>query len=131
MKYLLDTGILIELEHKNKKALELLKDIVKDLSLLSISLFSYAEFYYGYLLKSPEAKKEAEDFLDIFNHITLTKASAKRFCGLDYKYSKQGMGVKPFDLLMAAIAIEENLTLLTMDSDFERVEEVSKIILKQ
>ena len=131
MKYLLDTGILIELEHKNKKVVELLKDIVKDFSLLHISLFSYAEFYYGYLLKSSEVKKEAEDFLDIFNQLTLTRASAKRFCGLDYKYSKQGVGVKPFDLLMASIAIEENLTLLTMDSDFERVDEVSKIILKQ
>ena len=130
MKYLLDTGILIELERKNKKIVELLKDIVKDFGLLNISLFSYAEFYYGYLLKSPEAKKEAEVFLDIFNQLTLTRASAKRFCGLDYKYSKQGVGVKPFDLLMASIAIEENLTLLTMDSDFERVEEVSKIIMR-
>ena len=131
MKYLLDTGILIELEHKNKKIVELLKGIVKDFNLLNISLFGYAEFYYGYLLKSSEAKREAEDFLDIFNQLTLTKASAKRFCSLDDKYSKQGMGVKPFDLLTAAIAIEENLTLLTMDSDFERVDEVTKIILKQ
>ncbi len=130
MKYLLDTGILIELEHKNKRLLEKLKGISKDFSLLNITLFNFAEFYYGYLLKTLEDKQEAENFLGIFNQLTLTKASAKRYTELDYKYSKLGIGLKPFDLLMAAIAVEENLTLLTTDSDFERVAEVDKIIVK-
>ncbi len=130
MKYLLDTGILIELEHKNRSVLEKLKGIAKDFSLLSITLFNFAEFYYGYLPKKAEDKKEAENFLDVFGQLTLTKASAKRFTELDYKYSKLGLGLKPFDLLTAAIAIEENATLLTTDTDFERVSEVDKVILK-
>ncbi len=130
MKYLLDTGILIQLEHKNNSILEKLKGIVKDFSLLSITLFNFAEFYYGYLSKKPEDKTEAENFLDMFGQLTLTKASAKKFTELDYKYSKLGLGLTPFDLLMAAIAIEENMTLLTTDTDFERIAEVNKIILK-
>lgn len=128
MEYLLDTGILIELEHKNKKFLGNLKALVKDFSLFSITLFNFAEFYYGYLSKKPEDKQEAENFLSIFTQLTLTKASAKRYCELDSKYSKQGH--KPFDLLMAAIAIEEGMVLLTTDSDFERITEVDKVIMK-
>ena len=130
MRYLLDTGILIEIEHKNKKFIEFLKETIQEFGLLSITLFNYEEFYYGYLLKEPEAKREAENFLDLFNQLTLTKASAKRYTELDYKYMKQGAGLKPFDLLMAAIAIEENLTLLTTDTDFERIRELDRVILK-
>ena len=66
----------------------------------------------------------------MFSHLTLTKKSAKLFDELDSKYEKLGAKLKPFDLLTAAIAIENGLTLLTMDTDFERLIEVSKIILK-
>lgn len=130
MEYLLDTSILIELEHKNRNFLGKLKEIVADFKTANITLFNYAEFYYGFVLKKPEDKREAENFLDIFNHITLTKASAKRYCELDNKYSRLGLSMKPFDLLTAAIAIEEAMTLLTTDGDFERIKELNKIILK-
>ena len=130
MKYLLDTGVLIEIEHKNKRFMQSLKGIVNDFSLLNITIFNFAEFYYGYILKDQSDKLEAESFLGVFNQLTLTKASAKRYCELDYKYSKQGTGLEPFDMLMVAIAIEENLVLLTTDTDFERVGELKKIILK-
>lgn len=129
MKYLLDTGILIELEHKNKKILEKLKSMARDFSMLNITLFGFAEFYYGYILKKPEDKREAENFLDSFGQLTLTKASAKKYTELDYKYSKLGLGLRPFDLLTASIAIEESATVLTTYSDFERISEVDKIIL--
>ncbi len=129
MAYLLDTGILIELEHKNKRFADNLNKLVKDFAQLNITLFNFAEFYYGYLLKNAKTKREAENFLDIFNHLTLTKASAKRYSELDCKYSKQGVGFEPFDLLMAAIAIEEKMTLLTTDSDFARIAELKKEIL--
>ena len=129
MGYLVDTGILIELEHKNKRLVDKLNRLVEDFAQLNITLFNFAEFYYGYMSKKPEDKKEAENFLDIFNYLTLTKASAKRYSELDYKYSKQGIGFEPFDLLMAAIAIEEKLTLLTTDTDFERIAELKKEII--
>ena len=64
MKYLLDTGLLIEFEHKNIRFIKQLKETVKDFgfSALYTTLFNYAEFYYGYLQKKARRQKRGGRF---------------------------------------------------------------------
>ena len=107
-----------------------IKENIKDFDELYITLLSYAEFYQGYAGKQPQVKKECENFLNTFKHLTISEASAKLYAELSYKYAKQGITIEPFDLLITAIAIEHGTKVITTDTDFERMAEVDKIILK-
>lgn len=129
MRYLLDTGILIGFERKNQGIINRIRAIIRDLDVPFITLFSYAEFYRGFVNKQQDAIASAEHFLDSFQQLPVTKASAKIYAELDYKYSKRGAKIEPFDLLIAAIAIEHNLTIITTDTDFDKIIEIMKIII--
>ena len=48
---------------------------------------------------------------------------------LKYKYEKKGIVVPLADLIIASIAIENNAVLVTSDKDFEKIEELKKIII--
>jgi len=59
----------------------------------------------------------------------VTKTSVKMYAELDCKYSKKGAKIGLFDLLIAAIAIEHNLTIITTDTDFDKISEIRKIVI--
>ncbi len=130
MKYILDTGILVGVERENSGIISFIKGNIKDFDVLYITLLTYAEFYRGYAGKQPDIKSEGKNFLNTFRHLTVTEASAMLYAELSYKYVRQGITIEPFDLLIAAIAIENNIAVITTDTDFERIAEVDKVILK-
>ena len=68
-------------------------------------------------------------FLKKFNVLHTTNSSAEILSDLKIKYDKKGIALSLADLLSASIVIDNNLVLVTKDKDFERIEELKKIIL--
>lgn len=127
MNYVLDTGILIEISKDNKSLIDQLDKLLRSTTAEpSITLFNFAEFYAGEIGRRRES--EALKFLSSFNQLTLSQASAKTYAELWHRYSRKGTPVAVFDLLIASIAIVSNATLLTLDKDFGKVDELKKII---
>ena len=130
MSLLLDTTILIGIERKDKELIKKLEAIVEtDSAPANISLITYFEFVHGLQKKSPQNKEKSMAFIEKFAFLEATKKTAVILSDLKYKYDKIG---KPFplaDLLTASQAIENNMTLITSDKDFNEIEELKKIIL--
>ena len=61
--------------------------------------------------------------------INIIKKTGETLSGLKRKYEKLGNIIPLADLMIASQVIENNLILVTLDKDFERIEEMNKIIL--
>ncbi len=129
MNYVLDTSILISIRKGRASAIEQVKRLVSEEN-AHITLLSFSEYYYGALPANPEGRQDCLDFLSTFSHLSLTKNSAIIYAALTYKYKKKGLTMDPMDMLTASITIDNDMTLITSDEDFNRVEELKKIMIK-
>ncbi len=132
MGFILDTSVLIEVENGNE---EVIQEIIRlkeaaNVELL-ITIFNFCEFYYGILLKNEKYREKALSRLRQYALLQTTERSAQIFCELQSEMKRKGRGIAQFDLFIASLAIEFNHTLLTLDSDFEQVPKLKKIILKR
>jgi len=132
MKYLIDTNILIEIENNN---LEIIKkiDALKKTSgdNLFISIFTFSEFYYGILRKSPKNKEKILERLDDFGLINTSKQSGITFCEILSQLKETGKIIPQFDIFIAALAIENNLTLITLDEHFREIPNLKVVVLRE
>ena len=69
------------------------------------------------------------NFLKKFDKATITEESARTFAELSHKYRKSGIIFGTMDLLNASIAIQENMTFITTDKQFEKIAELKKIVI--
>lgn len=119
-KYLLDTNII----SYYLKGIESLKDkISSNIDLLSISIISYYEIVSG--LQSIDATKritEFEKFCELIDIINLDKASILASCKIYASLKKSGKLIDDIDILIAGIALSNNLVMVTDNTDhFERI----------
>ncbi|MBI2564411.1 type II toxin-antitoxin system VapC family toxin [Candidatus Woesearchaeota archaeon] len=130
MILVLDTSILIELERKNISVIEKLRKYVELYpSPAQITFMNYFEFYHGLQNKNIKNKEKVLSFINKFNILKLTKETAKFLSDLKTKYDNQGISISLADLIIASQVIENNLILITLDKDFEKIKELKKIIL--
>ncbi len=130
MNLILDTSILIEIERGNKELLTQLKKLKEDYpNSPRITFVSEFEFLLGINEKSIKNKEKAIRFLKTLSSLQTTKSTATLLANLKLTYQKKGMLLPLADLLIAALVIENNSTLLTKDKDFEPIEELKKILL--
>ncbi len=121
-KYLLDTNII----SYYLKGFESLKEkITENIDLLSISTISYYEIVSG--LQSINAKRrivEFEKFCELIDIINLDKASISASCKIYSALKKSGKLIDDIDILIAGIALSNNLVMVTDNTGhFERIEE--------
>lgn len=125
MYLIFDTSVLIDVERE-------VKEIMHHVSRLrelypappKISFVTYYEFLYGTRKRNPKNRAQAEIFIDLFELPTITKSTARILARLKETYEL------PFaDLLIAAQVIENDGILVTRDKDFERINELRKIVL--
>lgn len=119
-KYVLDTNII----SYYLKGIESLKDkISSNIDLLSISIISYYEIVSG--LQSIDATKritEFEKFCELIDIINLDKASILASCKIYASLKKSGKLIDDIDILIAGIALSNNLVMVTDNTDhFERI----------
>ena len=115
MAYLIDSDWVIDYLAGVPEALELLDRLADER--IAISIVTYMEVYQG--VERSDEPKEAErqlaSFLESVPLLPISPSVARRCAGLRETLRRQGRRVnnRALDLLIAATAIEHNLTLVS------------------
>ena len=119
-KYLLDTNII---SYYLKGFDSLKKKLSENVDLLAISIISYYEIVSG--LQSINANKritEFENFCELIDIINLDKASISASCKIYADLKKTGRLIDDIDILIAGIALSNNLVMVTDNTEhFKRI----------
>ncbi|MFC2087081.1 type II toxin-antitoxin system VapC family toxin [Bacteroidota bacterium] len=120
---LIDTDILSYYFKGNKIVVDNFEKYLNQFELIEISLITYYEITGGLLAKN--ALKQLSIFEDFLNDnmvISITDKSARISAELYSELRKSGKTIDDIDLLIAGIAIENDLVLVTNnESHFKRI----------
>ncbi|MBN1503295.1 type II toxin-antitoxin system VapC family toxin [Candidatus Woesearchaeota archaeon] len=131
MNFILDTSIYIEMERENKRILEKIIEIsAKQKSFLFISSPTYSEVYYGILKRSSDKEIKLHN-LNETPLVGTTKNSARICAELKLELERKGKPIPIFDLIIASIAIDRDMTLITTDEHFKKISKLKKIIVSE
>ena len=130
MSLVFDTSILIAIERGDKEAINELENLYKSHpSSPQLTFISFFEYLTGLKIRKNKSFQNNLIFLKKFNVLHTTNSSAEILSDLRIKYDQKGITLSLADLLSASIVIDNNLVLVTKDKDFEKIEELKKIIL--
>ncbi len=130
MSLVFDTSILIAIERGDKEIINKLEDLHKSYpSSPQLTFISLFEYLIGLKIRKNKSLQNNLTFLKKFNVLHTTNSSAEILSDLKIKYDKKGIALSLADLLSASIVIENHLVLVTKDKDFDKIEELKKIIL--
>ncbi|MEB3289070.1 MAG: type II toxin-antitoxin system VapC family toxin [Leptolyngbya sp.] len=122
--YLMDTNVCIRLLNRNGSPAFIQKFSSRsptDFRLCSVVKY---ELYYGAYKSSRKSQnlEKIEQFFDQFQSLALDDESAKLAGKIRSQLTTQGIPIGPNDVLIAAIALANNLTLITHNTrEFGRV----------
>lgn len=126
MKYLLDTNTCIR--YLNGRSLSVAEKIhgtpADQISLCSVVK---AEMYYGAKRSNNPAKSRADqaEFLGQFQSLPFDDSAAEFYSDIRAALAAEGTPIGPNDLMIAAIALANNLILVTHNTrEFSRVHEL-------
>ena len=122
MKYLVDSDYVADYLGARPSAIQLLSSFAKDD--LSISLITYGEIYEGiYFGRDPQKTTDVfQRFLRSVVILPLTQPIMQHFARIRGELRRTGKIIGDFDILIAATAIQNNLTLVTRNiKDYERI----------
>jgi len=108
--YLLDTSVIIDVLNGKRNRDALLKGLLSQGDLLACCAVNVSEVYAGMRPKE-EAKTEA--LLQSLEYYEISWNMAKQAGLLKRDYSKKGQTLSLPDTIIAAVALEYNLTLIT------------------
>ena len=125
-----DTSIIIDLERNNMDIINKIKGLIKlHPSEAKITFIAYYEFLRGIVKRKIKNKEKAIEFINKFGFLDINKKSAEILADLRVKYDALGIEFSLADLLIAAQVIENQMLLITKDKNFNKIEELNKIIL--
>jgi len=129
MKYLLDTNQVVYYLRQETRVIDDLQS--RRSEGLAVSIISVAELYEGiFRATNPEeAERALKDFLSEVTVLSIDEEVARIFGQERARLRQVGLPMSDLDLLIAATALRHDLTLLTADRDFERVEHLNTIFL--
>lgn len=115
MKYLLDTDICIHVFRGKPDVIGKIQAVAADE--LAVSSITYYELLYGVRLcvqqrQSAELRK-VESFIRHIHQLPFGSEAARRAAQIRHELEKTGCGIGPMDTLIAATALEANLSLVT------------------
>lgn len=116
MNYLIDTDWVIEFLKGREPVTQTLATLAQ--AGLAITLFTYGEVYEGiYFGRNPEESERAfQAFLRGVDVIPLTQATMRRYARIRGELRSRGLLIGDIDILIAATALEYDLTLLTSNT---------------
>ncbi|MHA2298867.1 MAG: type II toxin-antitoxin system VapC family toxin [Candidatus Hodarchaeales archaeon] len=111
----MDTDFLVGLLRNDLRAIDYLKKLIKSPSDLNITHVTLWELYQGvYKSSKPDTSlKQTEELLEFFNVIPFTQGIARRFGHLANDLKRHGTPVGVMDTLIASVALENNLSIVT------------------
>ncbi len=124
MKYLLDTNACISYLNNPKSPIRYKLEQLEPASVFVCSVVK-AELYFGAMKsrKPHENLEKIEAFLNHLSSFPFDDAAAMVYGRVRAKLSQAGRLIGPYDLQIASIALANDLTLITHNSDeFSRVE---------
>ncbi len=122
MTYLLDTDICIYWLKNHQEVREKVKEV--GWNQITICVITGAELYYGAYNSSrvTENLTRAEFFIQQLPILPLSNNALRRFGQLKAELRRIGQPVAEFDLLIASVALAENLILVTNNTrHYERI----------
>ena len=122
MPYLVDTDVLIDVSRNNEAAIDFL-DQLEDF--WSISIITALELIVG--ARDKKEVTQIDQLIAVYSMIPLTTEIGNSSYGLLRQFAKSH-GLRVFDSLIAATAIEENLTLLSKNK--KHFQMISTLTLK-
>ncbi len=122
--YLLDTNICIYLiKQQPPEVLQRFQQIqIQQLHIPTITVF---ELYYGIEKNNSHSRnlKVLEKFIAPLTVVDFSLQAAKKAAHIRATLQKQGLSIGAYDIQIAAVALTENMTLLTNNTrEFERVD---------
>ncbi len=118
-----DTDYLIKILRNDKETIKQLKSLLEQPNELFITHVTLWELYQG-VYKSSRVEfnlKQAEELIQFFTIIPFTQAIANRFGFLINDLRKKGTPIGVLDTLIASVALEKDLPLVTRNrSHFEK-----------
>ncbi len=121
-KYLLDTGPLTALLQGRAGAMALMRPWVQNRE-AATSILTYGEAV-EYLRPKPNYADHLEALHELLRGVPpffLTHAILRRYADIRLHLRPQGLLIGDVDTLIAASALERDLTVVTLDGDFDRV----------
>ncbi len=121
MKYLIDTSVVID-HFKGKPPVVSFLQKARQTG-FAVSVISLGEILEGLVGQPMEVKrrKDLEDFIVVATVLDVNRETSEIFADIRSNLRKKGELINNFDILIAATALENNLTLATEDNDFERI----------
>ena len=120
----LDTNIISAFLKKDLRVVSRVSDYLESFDRLTINIISYYEILRGLKdLGNEEKLKKFEEFVQENEFISIGKDAVIKAAEIYAYLKKQGNIIEDADILMASIAIVENLVLVTNNiKHFERIE---------
>jgi tRNA(fMet)-specific endonuclease VapC len=108
--YLLDTTVIIDFLRGHNGKIELLMELSLRGDTLGCCCINVSEVYAG--MKEKE-KKQTEDLINSLEYFAVSRDTAKLAGTYQSYYSRKGITLSTSDVIIAAVAIENNLILVT------------------
>jgi len=118
--YLLDSNIIIDIFRGNQETI----NKVKTLPIIHIPIIAIGELYFG-AHKSAQTPKRITEIQQLENTVPIlevTKLTARIYGEIKAQLQAKGTPIPENDIWIAAIVKEHQLTLLTKDHHFQKVE---------
>ena len=129
MSFVIDTSVLIEIEKKNKTVLSRLEELEIEKGNIYITSPSYTEFCFGLIGLSREKFSMQMARLDNYELLNTSKNSSKLLAEIKHYLSKKGFMIPVFDLIIASIALDCKMPLVTLDEHFKRIPELDVVLI--
>lgn len=117
MKYLLDTCVVSDFVKGNERVLTKIKKLLPDE--LAISAVTAMEIRYGLKLNPAKAKKiqpVIDALLSTIHILSYTQQHAETTAEIRASLKKQGMPIGPYDVMISATALYQNLVMVTSNT---------------
>jgi tRNA(fMet)-specific endonuclease VapC len=124
MKYLLDTNVCITYLNGRSWRLKQRLEAQRPENIYVCAIVK-GELYYGaWRSRQPQVTLQAQnEFLNLFSSLPFDDQAAKYYAEIRATLASKGLPIGPNDLLIAAIALANNVTLITHNvREFSRIE---------
>jgi len=130
MTLVLDSSIIMSLEKGRLAIRKRLKELSEKYEGPPVITFiTYFEFLVGIKGRTKENQEKALEFINNIGVLKVRKETAEILANLKHGYDKKGLTLPLADFLIASQVIENNMILVTTDKDFEKIDELKKIII--
>ena len=120
---ILDTSFVIDFLKGRKNAVEMMLSIVENHIAFAIAAPTVTEIYSGLVyIGNEQYRIKTRDFLKKQIILPLDEPSAIFAGEIDGTLTKKGLKIQRADSMIAGIAISNNMSVLTNDSHFDRIE---------